>query len=144
MLSGGTSRQAIAKAITKLFSDNIPEAYGNVKPYLRFWDEIEDFPYISVTCTNETRDYLPGSFEWGFVTTNIRCYVKSDTEEPAEDLEKILVKIEKLLRSNSSTLPIGTTCTTTDIRVVSIDVDGGLLKPLGVGEITAVVQYQVN
>lgn len=144
MLTGGTARIRVQQSLCTVFNEEIVELYGNAKPYLKFWDEVEDFPFISVTCNTETREYQPGAFEWGFITANIRVYVKSESNEPTDELENLLVKVENLLRDNSGTLPIGSGCTATDIRVVSIDVDGGLLAPLGIGEITAVVQYQVN
>lgn len=144
MLTGGTARVYTQKSLSKVFNDNIPEIYGNAKPILKFWDEVQDFPFISVTCNTETREYLPGGFEWGFITSNIRIYVKPDNNEPQGELESLLIKVENILRQSIDTLPVGTNCTATDIRVVSIDVDGGLLAPLGIGEITAVIQYQVN
>ncbi len=144
MLTQGTARKAIQKNLAKEIGDSLLYLHGNVEPKLKFWDEVNDFPFVSIVCTNEVREYLPGSFEWGFVTTNIRVYVKSE-DEPIDDLEVILVDIEKILRDKAGSLPIFTDgCTTTDIRIISIDTDGGLLAPHGVGEIVAVVQYQVN
>lgn len=142
MLSKGSSRQKMAKAIVCLLSDNIPEFFGNVKPVLKFWDEVEDFPFVSVTAASEQREYLPGSFEWGFIPVNIRIYVKS--ESSLDDLEELMVKVEILLRDNIELVYNTSGCKTTDIRISSIDTDGGLLAPHGVGEIVAVVQYQVN
>lgn len=140
MLPKGSARQRIASAIAKLFADNIPEIYGNAHPILKFWDEVEDFPYIAVTSSSERREYLPGSFEWGYVQVNIRTYVKSDTA--LMDLESLLVKIEDIIRDNNEVY-FGD-CQATNIEISSIDTDGGLLAPHGVGEIIAIVQYQVN
>ena len=95
----GTARQKVAKAVAKLISDNIPELDGNSLPVLKFWDEVQDFPFVSVTCANEQREYLPGGFEWGYCAVMIRLYVKSD-DSPLDDTEVILEKIEAILRSN--------------------------------------------
>jgi len=141
MLPKGSARQRLAIAIAKLLKDNIPEIYGNSHAKLKFWDEVEDFPHISTTSTTERREYLPGGFEWGYVQVNIRVYVKSD-DSSLEELENLLVKIEEILRDNNEVY-FGD-CSATNIEITSIDTDGGLLAPHGVGEIVAVVQYQVN
>lgn len=139
----GSVRQKVAIAIAKLLNDNIPELYGNAKPILQFWDEVQDFPFISVTCGSEQRDYLPSGFEWGFITTSLRVYVKTE-DDPLTELESLLVKVETILRDNIEIEYDVSNCKTTDVRISTIDTDGGLLKPHGVGEIVAVVQYQVN
>ena len=131
MANKGTARQKVAKAVAKLISDNIPELDGNSLPVLKFWDEVQDFPFVSVTCANEQREYLM-----------IRLYVKSD-DSPLDDTEVILEKIEAILRSNL-VIEFDTGRCSVDIRINSIDTDGGLLAPHGVGEISAIVQYQVN
>ena len=141
MLPNGSARQKIASAIAKLIADNVPEVYGNSHPILKFWDEVQDWPHISTTSSSERREYLPGSFEWGYVQVNIRVYVKSE-DSALDELEGLLVKIEKLLRDNNE-LNFGN-CSATNLEITSIDTDGGLLTPHGVGEIVAVVQYQVN
>ena len=138
----GTARQKVAKAVAKLISDNIPELDGNSLPVLKFWDEVQDFPFVSVTCANEQREYLPGGFEWGYCAVMIRLYVKSD-DSPLDDTEVILEKIEAILRSNL-VIEFDKGRCSVDIRINSIDTDGGLLAPHGVGEISAIVQYQVN
>ena len=138
----GTARQKVAKAVAKLISDNIPELDGNSLPVLKFWDEVQDFPFVSVTCANEQREYLPGGFEWGYCAVMIRLYVKSD-DSPLDDTEVILEKIEAILRSNL-VIEFDTGRCSVDIRINSIDTDGGLLAPHGVGEISAIVQYEVN
>ena len=92
MANKGTARQKVAKAVAKLISDNIPELDGNSLPVLKFWDEVQDFPFVSVTCANEQREYLPGGFEWGYCAVMIRLYVKSD-DSPLDDTEVILEKI---------------------------------------------------
>lgn len=138
----GTARQKIAKTIAQLISAGIPELYGNSLPVLKFWDEVQDFPFVSVTCANEQREYLPVGFEWGYCAVMIRLYVKSD-DSPLDDTEAILEKIEAILRNNI-VIEFDTGRCSVDIRINSIDTDGGLLAPHGVGEISAIVQYEVN
>lgn len=138
----GTQRIKIVKAITDLIKNNIPEFYDNVIPKLKFWDEVEDFPHCSVSSTGEQREYLPSSFEWGYLTISIRVYVKEDMTAP-ETLDALLGSIEDLIRANI-VLSYDVGKETTDMRILSVDTDGGLLEPLGVGELLLIVQYEVH
>ena len=36
----------------------------NVTNKLIFWDEVNDFPFVSVVPGNEVREYHPGGFKW--------------------------------------------------------------------------------
>lgn len=138
----GTSRTKINTAIRNLIAAGIPELYSNVFTKLKFWDEVNDFPHCSITTSGEQREYLPSEFEWGYLTVSIRVYVKEDYTAP-ETLDTLLGKIEDLLRDNL-VLEYDTGKCTTDIRVISVDTDGGLLEPLAVGELLLIVQYQVH
>ena len=145
-------RSSISKSIVDIFNTNL----NGVSPYtvdikdgaenrLKFWDEVLDFPYISVVPGPETRDYLPGAFKWGFLTLTIRIYV-NDGDDPMLMLEGLLEDIEKLLDANRE-IPYssanGTESTTQDLQITSIVTDEGLLAPIGVGELNIEVQYQV-
>lgn len=116
---------------------------NNVKGDLVFWDEVNEFPLVCMTAGSETREYLPGNFKWGYLEVNIRIYVKGD--DAKTQLENIFSDIEMVLDSNNN-LRIGDNqedvCT--DIRILSISDDEGLLRPHGVGEITVQVQYPVG
>lgn len=141
-------RQAIAAAIADRIKD-IKKSNGfktdlfeAVEPKLRYWDEVNDFPSVYVTAGGETRDYLPGEFKWGFLTLSIKAYTKSDIA--IEELEYLLEDIEKVLDSNAQLVYDQVRnyfCT--DINVISINTDEGLLLPYGVGEIIIQVRYQV-
>lgn len=143
----GKARGAIVDAlVTKLKgidgtgSFNI-DLNNNVTNKLIFWDEVNDFPYISVTAGNEIREYLPGdSFKWGFLGVTIRAYVHD--EDPVNELEKVFVDVETIIDDNNQ-LTYDTSKTTQEVRIQSITSDEGLLSPYGVGEITLEVRYQV-
>jgi len=142
----GKARSAIVNAlITKLKdidgsgSFNVDLA-NNVTNKLIFWDEVNDFPYVSVVAGNEVREYLPGGFKWGMLGVNIRMYVYG--EEPLDELEKVLYDIETQLDANN-VLTYDTGKQTEQITILSIATDEGLLAPYGVGEITAEVRYQL-
>ena len=113
----------------------------NVTNKLIFWDEVNDFPFVSVVPGNEVREYHPGGFKWGHLGIYVRCYVHG--EEPLDELEKVLYEIETQLDADQ-TLTYDTGKTTEQITVLSIATDEGLLAPYGVGEITCEVRYQVT
>jgi hypothetical protein len=142
----GKARSAIVNAlITKLKlidgtgAMNVDLA-NNVTNKLIFWDEVNDFPYVSVVAGNEVREYLPGGFKWGMLGLNIRMYVYG--EEPLDELEKVLYDIETQIDANN-VLTYDTGKQTEQMTILSIATDEGLLAPYGVGEITLEVRYQI-
>ena len=142
----GKARSAIVDAIiAKLKQIDGSAAFNvdladNVTNKLIFWDEVNDFPYVSVVAGNETREYLPGGFKWGMLGINIRMYVYD--EEPLEALEKVLYDIETQIDANN-VLTYDTGKQTEQMTILSIATDEGLLAPYGVGEMTLEVRYQV-
>jgi hypothetical protein len=142
-------RTSIAKALAeklKLIDGTgsyISNVNGNTKPFLKFWDEVNDFPAIYMSTGSETREYLPGGFKWAFLGISLKCYVKG--EDPAQDLENLLEDVEKVLDANrtlgyDSTNP---SKQTVEILINSIVTDEGLLAPYGIGEVNISVQYPV-
>ena len=142
----GKARSAIVDAIIEKLklidgSGNFNvDLANNVTNKLIFWDEVNDFPYVSVVAGNEVREYLPGGFKWGMLGINIRMYVYD--EEPLEALEKVLYDIEEQIDANN-VLTYDTGKQTEQMTILSIATDEGLLAPYGVGEITLEVRYQV-
>lgn len=108
---------------------------------LKFWDEIDDFPSIFVTAGRETREYLPGGFKWGHLLLTIRVYVNS--EYPEERLEEIFEDLENVIDSNGN-LEYDTGKKIEDMQILSLDTDEGLLAPIGVGEITIKIMYDLE
>lgn len=143
-----TRRQAIVKALAEKFKaidgtgDYSVDIAGNVHPKLLFWDEINEFPAIHMSAGNEVREYLPGGIKNRFLTITLRCYVKS--EDSVDELEGLLGDIEFVIEENGRLAyqdRSGSTQTTQDILITSIDTDEGVLSPLGVGEILLQVRY---
>ena len=144
----GSKRQKITSALVEKlkeidgtgdFSANL---FNNVEAKIKFWDEVSDFPYVSVVAANETREYMPGEFEWGFLVVNVRVYVNQDDSQEA--LETVLADIENHIRNNREIMyDTEQGHETTDIQLLSIETDGGLLNPLGIGELVLLVQYQI-
>lgn len=138
-------RQQIVNQLASLLSTNlngespyVTNLYGNVKSKQIFWDEVTDYPTICIYSGGEVREYLPGDFKWSFLTVNIRIYV--DNENSKEEIEQIFDDIESVL-DNNNTLTLEGNDLCTDIRILSLADDEGLLAPLGVGEMTLEVRY---
>ena len=141
------SRQTIVATIADLFKENldgnspyVTNVYGNVKSKQIFWDEVNDYPTICVYPGTETREYLPGDFKWAFLAVNIRIYIKD--EDAKDRIEEVFEDIELILDSNNELIKDGNDLST-DIRILSLSDDEGVLNPLGVGEITLEVRYEV-
>ena len=121
------------------FKSNI---FGNAYPYLKFWDEVSDFPCIYAVAGSESRDYLPGDFTWGFLYISLKIYVKG--EDSQQLLENLLEDVEEVINSNRVLAYEDTPgYETTEILLSSITTDEGLLAPYAVGEINLQVRYQI-
>ena len=120
------------------FSSNL---FNNVFAKLKFWDEIDDYPSVYLNAGPETREYLPGGFKWAYLTINIRIYVQD--EEPEARLEEIFEDIEKIIDENGN-LEYDTGMYIEDLKIMSLLTDEGLLTPIGVGEISLQVMYDLN
>ncbi len=123
---------------TGIFESN---TFGNVFNKLKFWDEINDHPSIFLNAGPEAREYLPGEFKWGYLTVTIRVYVKA--EEPEAALESLFTDIEYVVDNNGE-LDYDSGNETEDIKIMSIYTDEGLLAPIGVGEITLQIMYDLE
>lgn len=117
--------------------------FTNVFNNLKFFDEVSDFPAVFVNAGPETREYLPGNFKWGYLTLIVRVYVKG--EEPETLLEDIFSDIEYTVDTNGNLVYDATTGSKIeDLRIMSINTDEGLLAPIGVGDITLHIQYDLE
>lgn len=139
-------RTSILKAITErlktidgtgIFSTNL---FNNSYPKLKFWDEVNDFPSVYGVAGTETREYHPAGFAWCFLNISLKVYCKG--EDSQTQLEKLLEDIELVLDSTSGVLIYDGTRGTSEISVMSITTDEGLLAPYAVGEINMLIRYQ--
>jgi hypothetical protein len=65
-------------------------------------------------------------------------------EDAVEALEKLMEDVETVLETNNPityTDKLGNVQSTIQTSIISIDTDEGVLDPLGIGEITCVIQY---
>lgn len=112
----------------------------NVSTELVLWDEVTSgFPFVCVTAGMETREYLPSGFKWGFVSLTARVYTYGDLG--VRDLDKLIQDIERLADQNQA-LSFGPN-TTTDINLLQIVTDEGVLLPFSVAEMSFNVRYPV-
>lgn len=142
-----SSRSSIAKVLVEklaLINGTSPYASivhsANITTKLKFWDEVNDYPYICVVPGSETREYHPGGFKWGYLLVTLKVYVYE--EDPLEKLESLLEDIERVVTLNE-VLEYTIGKHTTEILISSITTDEGLLAPYGVGEMVLQVRYEV-
>lgn len=139
-------RNSIVKSLAeklKLIDGNQPyttNLFNNAYPYLKFWDEVKDFPAIYATAGSETRDYLPGDFTWAYLNIALKVYCKG--EDSQQLLENLLEDVEQVVHDNRQlTYDTINNYQTTEILITSIVTDEGLLQPYAVGEINLQVRY---
>lgn len=122
------------------YTSNVNES---VYPYLKFWDEVMNFPSIYISAGTELREYHPASFAWGFLNISLKIYTKGDDAD--QQLEDILEDVEKLLDGTTGIIVYDTdnNYSTSEISITSITTDEGLLAPFAVGEMNILVRYQI-
>ena len=143
-----SKRSKIVQKIVSLLKENLngldysSNVYNNVSNKVVFWDEINNFPHISISAGNEARQYLPSNFKWAYLSINIRVYIQDENAYTV--LEEFLGDIEAIIDANNNLVYDSDTGDTTElISIISIDTDQGLLEPLAVAEMVLQVQYDV-
>lgn len=125
----------------------INNVYGNVTNKVLHFDDITDFPYISVTPGPETREDMPSNLSWGHLTVFIRLYVENADDAQGE-LESLVSDIETyvdthLSQEYNAVTPTGVVLRETVTNsIVAITTDEGLLDPNALGEVVLDVQYE--
>lgn len=141
-------RTSILRALTeklKLIDGNAPyntNLFSNAFPVIKFWDEVNDFPCIYASTGSETREYLPSAFAWAYLGISLKVYCKG--EDSQAQLELLLEDIENVITDNRQLVyDVDNNYETTEILVISITTDEGLLAPYAIGEINLQVRYQL-
>ncbi len=117
--------------------------FQNVKANMVFLDEIEQYPKICVVAGDETREYQPGGFKWRFLTLKIRAYVKNE-DDAQEELALLFEDIENILDNNDAMVyddSVSPSQAITQLTVLNLTTDEGVIKPLGIGELVIEVRY---
>ena len=143
-----SKRRAIVEALAiKLEGINgqppFRSSVAKVERRLKFWDEVNEFPTIHVGAGAETREYDGGGFRFRFLTITVRIYV-SDDNDVVEALEELLEDVETVIEDSDPLTyydSTGTSHTTVQTTIATVDTDEGVLEPLGVGEITIEIRY---
>lgn len=142
-----SKRTSIVKALSeklKTIDGSSPYSvnlYSNAFPYLKFWDEVQNFPCAYMTPGNEQREYLPGDFKWAFLSVSIKLYCQGETSQ--DELERLLEDVETCIDANR-VLEYAPGKETTEILITSIVTDEGLMAPYAVGEINLQVRYALE
>jgi hypothetical protein len=140
-----SKRSSILKALAEKLKniDGIQyksNIFNNAFSKLKFWDEVSDFPSIYMSPGAEQREYLPGGFTWAYLGISIKLYCKG--EDSTDQLEQLLEDVEKVIDANRALVYDNVNLyETTEILIVSITTDEGLLAPYAVGEINLQVRY---
>jgi hypothetical protein len=141
-------RYAIVEALVEKLKDiNGSGSYRsnlnqNVHSKLVFFEQIRNFPTISVVASNEVRDYQTGGYRDRYLDIRIMIFVRE--QEALAKSEAILEDIETVIEANGRlayTDRDGNTQTTHDITVLSLGTDEGALDPISIGEMTVRVHY---
>ena len=137
-----TARVDIRNALIALFKSELTKVVdNNITGRLKFWDEVQDFPYLCVVNGPETREYQPGGFSWCYLNVKLWIFVKS--EDPEKALDDVLTELESVIDLNND-LEYSTGKFTTLMSLSSITTDEGILAPQGVGQINLIVQYSID
>ncbi|AXQ66759.1 tail terminator [Vibrio phage vB_VpS_PG07] len=157
-MSNGTHRTAIASKFVEIIKDNFTgtgpyytNVYGrNASTKILHFDEITDFPFISVVKSTERIENLPGGFNWHHYNMFIRVYI-SNIEDYDEELEKVISDLislidntedfEYTIENPDSSV---TTHRVTEVVAEEIGTDEGLLAPDAMGEIRLRVRYETQ
>lgn len=136
--------QALAEKLKNIDGSGayLTDVANNVHPYLKFWDEVEDFPAIHLNAGSETREYQGGGYKDRFLSVTLRCYVQE--EEAQNALNALMEDVETVIEENSNLQYFdkqNNEFNCQQITIISIDTDEGVLEPLGVGEILIEVRY---
>lgn len=145
----GTRRRAIVHAIAEKLRELVVFADGTytdtlvVEEKMYHFDQIQQYPFCTVTPGMERREYLPDNFKWGFLEVTIRIYV--DEENPQERLEQLLYDVEVIIDDNNCLeyWCNGYAHTTELMSILSISTDEGLLAPQGLAEVSLLIQYDL-
>lgn len=141
-------RSSIVTALAeklKLINGEAPyttNLYENAFPFLKFWDEVNNFPSIYISPGSENREYLPSNFKWGFLNVSLKIYCKGDDAQIL--LEQLLEDVETVIDNNNILVYDSVNnYETTEILITSITTDEGLLTPYAVGEINLQIRYAI-
>ena len=125
----------------------VTNIFTNVGKQSKTFENINDFPYISITPGPEQREYQPSQITWADLTIYFRIYVNNN-DDPQAELEQIISDLETFVDINQKisynvTVPSGVEERKTVVwSITSITTDEGLLAPYGLAEVQVSVRYE--
>ena len=143
LIASMNSEMSAANAGSVYYTDIDKNVLGDTL----FSDGIDIFPAISLVLGPERTEYLPSGFRWQYLTMYVRAHVKSqdETEEQLEeliaDIKTFIDNFERLEYTVINPDSSETIKTVTQITILSVTTDEGILKPIGLGEVNIEVRY---
>jgi len=110
---------------------------GNAYRYLKFIDEVNDFPSLYLEVLPENRIYQTKGATESSLPFIIRIYVNQENSSAA--LESVMQDVEHIIYNLESQLSDGVR----DVTISSTSTDEGIFDPLGIGEIELLVNYEL-
>lgn len=103
----------------------------------KFIDEINDFPSIFITLSNEDRIYHTNNLVESSITMIIRCYIHG--EDSQELLNDLVQDVEHVIYN----IKFDVNLQVQDVTIKEIETDSGLLEPYGMAEIFLNLRFEV-
>jgi hypothetical protein len=120
--------------ILKALEQHLNTLYPTKREY-RWLDQINEFPYITFVCKEDTRVHIGADVRYGVIEVQIRAYVREENSQAAGD--RLLIQIEEHLQAfEHSSLQ--------DCRVLQVSTDEGVMEPYGVVDLQVRIAYDRN
>jgi hypothetical protein len=152
-----THRDSITKALVALVKSELDGSqgtkyytniYDNVSDTILHFSDIPDFPFVGIAKGSETTEYHPAGFRWNFLTLYVRVYVRGESNYDAQlemvisDLKTIIDYMETFKYNVFMPSQLTYQHQVTEITVLGLETDEGLLAPDGFGELRLRVRYE--
>lgn len=122
--------------------------YGNASCSILHFNDVPDFPFVSIAKGDEIPEYHASGFRWNFLTLYLRVYVRGQ-DDYDEQLERLITDLKTLIDENESftytvIMPSGLQSNhkVTEVTMLGVETDEGLLAPDSFGEIRLRVRYE--
>lgn len=133
-INGTEDNQAGVPYAPYTFKSNV---FNNVARRFKYWDEINDFPYLTISVIEEVRRTAETGIQHGNMLVLVRGYVRGEnTQDLADDLAEDIDYVINTMGTVADGICL------IDFRTSSIRTDEGLLEPFGVVDVTAEVIYE--
>ena len=113
--------------------------FDNVFRRLKFLDEINDFPAITMSGVDEDPEAIGADVHFGNLDLTLRGYVKSENaldacDDLADDMEYVIDGVNHTTTAASKEV--------VDCKVLAVETDQGLFEPYGIAMMEVEIMYQ--